>query len=350
MYLIWVLLLLTIYFEICIASPLGEAVDNTSLSWATGGDANCFDETTTSYYGGDAAQSGEIGHDQIAWVETTVTATEPAQIRFYWKVSSEEGYDFLRFYIDGNEQDGSISGEVDWQQKTYNIPLGTHTLRWTYTKDFVASVGSDCGWLDKVEIVLSKSIVDFDGDWKNDITIWRPGDGYWYIIGSKDGVIQTQWGLGALNDFPVPGDYDGDGKTDVAVWRPGDGYWYIIRSSDGGITQTQWGTGTLFPEPDIPVPGDSDGDGKTDIAVWRPLNGYWYIKRSSDQGVTQTQWGTGTLFAEPDIPVPGDYDGDGKTDIAIYRPFDGYWHILRSSDQGVKSISWGTPADEPISQ
>ena len=92
--------------------------------------------------------------------------------------------------------------------------------------------------------------------------------------------------------LPPTADFDGDGKTDLTVWRPGDGVWYIIRSSDGGVIQTQWGTGTLFPDPDVPVPGDYDGDGKTDIAVWRPGDGYWYILRSSDGGVTQTQWGT----------------------------------------------------------
>ena len=98
--------------------------------------------------------------------------------------------------------------------------------------------------------------------------------------------------------LPPTADFDGDGKTDLTVWRPGDGVWYIIRSSDGGVIQTQWGTGTLFPDPDVPVPGDYDGDGKTDIAVWRPGDGYWYILRSSDGGVTQTQWGT-----LDDIPI-----------------------------------------------
>ena len=186
---------------------------------------------------------------------------------------------------------------------------------------------------------------DYDGDGKTDIAVWRPGDGVWYIRRSSDQEVTTQaWGLGSLDDIPVPGDYDGDGKADVAVWRPGDGVWYIWRSSDQGVTTQAWGLGSLD---DIPVPGDYDGDGKTDIAVWRPGDGVWYIRRSSDQVVVTQAWGLGSLG---DIPMPGDYDGDGKTDIAVWRPGDGIWYIRRSSDQAVTTQAWGSGSmsDHPI--
>jgi hypothetical protein len=137
---------------------------------------------------------------------------------------------------------------------------------------------------------------DYDGDGKTDIAIWRPSDGFWYILNSSTGLsTELQWGTGLLNDVLVPGDYDGDGKTDFGIWRPGDGVWYIIRSSDGVVVETPWGTGLLN---DVPAPGDYDGDGKTDYAVWRPGDGTWYIVRSSDGGVIQTPWGIAG-----DIPV-----------------------------------------------
>jgi len=127
---------------------LGDAVDNTSLSWSTGGNANWFFQSSVYYYGGDAAQSGDIADSQSSYIQTTVTG--PGTLKFYWKVSSEANCDYLRFYIDTTEQD-KISGTVDWAQKSYSIPSGDHTFKWSYTKDSSIRSGSDCGWLDKVE-------------------------------------------------------------------------------------------------------------------------------------------------------------------------------------------------------
>ncbi|MBU1752825.1 PEGA domain-containing protein [bacterium] len=132
-----------------VQSLIGEAVDNTELIWTTGGAANWFRQTDSdySYYGGDAAQSGKIDHGKETYIQTTVTS--PGTLTFYWKVSSEGGCDYLRFYIDGLEQ-SKISNEVDWTQMSYFIPLGTHTLTWAYIKNDSYVNGKDCGWVDKV--------------------------------------------------------------------------------------------------------------------------------------------------------------------------------------------------------
>ena len=128
-------------------SDLSEALDTTSI-FTTGGKENWFAQTKTFYYDADAAQSGHISHSQDSWMQTVVEGSGVA--RFYWKVSSEANYDFLEFYIDGARQE-RIAGLTDWQQKTYDIPSGSHTLRWRYTKDESVNYGSDCGWVDKFE-------------------------------------------------------------------------------------------------------------------------------------------------------------------------------------------------------
>jgi len=56
-------------------------------------------------------------------VQTTYTASAGDKVSFFWKVSSEESGDYLRFKIDNVEQSGSISGEEDWQKRK----LGTVT-------------------------------------------------------------------------------------------------------------------------------------------------------------------------------------------------------------------------------
>ena len=97
------------------------------------------------YYDGDALQSDSNDTCLQAIVESDSSET----IKFHWKVSCQTNYDYLRFYIDGTLKD-SITGEVDWQQKSYGVSAGIHTLKWVYD-DGGGSTGDDCGWVDFVQ-------------------------------------------------------------------------------------------------------------------------------------------------------------------------------------------------------
>ena len=70
-------------------------------------------------------------------------------LSFWYKVSSESNYDFLRFYVDGVKQ-GEWSGSAGWAEASYPLTSGSHTLAWTYSKDSSWANGSDCAWLDHI--------------------------------------------------------------------------------------------------------------------------------------------------------------------------------------------------------
>ena len=97
---------------------------------------------------GGSARSGAISDEGSTSLRTTVQG--PGLLEFKCKVSSEENYDRILFFVDGVQQ-GEVSGEYDWQDFSARISgAGSHTVEVRYTKDGSVSNGSDCGWIDDV--------------------------------------------------------------------------------------------------------------------------------------------------------------------------------------------------------
>ena len=146
-----------------VSSNLEDVLDNPALTFTTSGDAPWFGEPDIYYYGGSAAQSGDINDNGQSVLQTTVDG--PADVTFDWKVSSEPNYDYLKFYIDDTLQD-SISGESgSWTEMQYTLGAGSHTLKWVYQKDRSDSDGMDAGWVDHVTVgSLSSSSATYRGN------------------------------------------------------------------------------------------------------------------------------------------------------------------------------------------
>jgi hypothetical protein len=129
---------------------VNSVVGTTGLVWQTEGDSLWFVQTNAGTQGLSAMRSSVISDDQASWIGTSVTGK--GSFSFWWRVSSEGGYDVLAFAVDGVEN-RAISGtkKAEWQVVEVQFTTaGAHELRWTYSKDDSVLEGQDCGWLDRV--------------------------------------------------------------------------------------------------------------------------------------------------------------------------------------------------------
>jgi hypothetical protein len=189
------------YAKITIVIPLGDAVDATNLTWTTSGSAPWFGETNVTHDGVDAARSGGIGALQETILQTTYGTNQAGSYSFWWKVSSEQDFDFLEFRINGVVQ-ASISGEVDWQQVSIPVTAGTNVLQWRYSKDVSYDAGQDAGWVDQFAFAPSGPTITVQPVSQ----VVNMGTNVTFTVAALGSNLRYQWWHNGtlLANYPVP--------------------------------------------------------------------------------------------------------------------------------------------------
>jgi len=140
---------------------LGPAGSFAESGFTTGGNLPWTLSAASGPSGAPIATSGAITHNQFSFMETTVEVAQESTVSMFINVSSESGFDFGLFQIDGVTV-GSWSGSHEWFETEYVLTPGTRTLRWEYTKDGSASAGADQMRVSDIRIDAADLCLDED--------------------------------------------------------------------------------------------------------------------------------------------------------------------------------------------
>jgi len=119
---------------------------DSGLVFTTDGDAQWTLDADSER--GEVARSGAVGDNQRSSIFTEFDGA--GTLSFWWKVSSESGYDKATLFVDGVAK-ATESGEQAWRK--WNVVVsgsGRHRAEWRYQKDGSVAYGGDCVWLDDV--------------------------------------------------------------------------------------------------------------------------------------------------------------------------------------------------------
>ncbi|HPE87192.1 MAG TPA: C25 family cysteine peptidase [Bacteroidales bacterium] len=188
-----------------------ETGDFSLHSWNMSGDAEWQVVGNAAKHGSYSAQSGTISNGQTSAMAITIDCSGFEKIKFYKKVSSEEGSDPLQLFIDGILK-AEWSGEIDWSYEQFSSGPGPHTFEWRYTKDANGSGGEDKAWIDFIYFPPTAALAANAG---NDTEICE-GNAY-TTTGFASNHTSVEWSTAgdgtfedvyALNTLYTPGNND----------------------------------------------------------------------------------------------------------------------------------------------
>ena len=128
-----------------------ETGDFTQYAWVNDPVYPWVIDNVNIYEGVHSSKSGAgLPDGEVSHLNINIDVTANGDISFFKFVSSEQGYDFLQFYIDGNKQ-GEWSGiDNAWSFVSFPVSVGNHDFEWEYDKDGAVADGQDCAWIDYI--------------------------------------------------------------------------------------------------------------------------------------------------------------------------------------------------------
>ncbi|MEZ5198785.1 MAG: C25 family cysteine peptidase [Bacteroidales bacterium] len=223
-----------------------ETGDFSKFSWEFDGDADWQITDGEVYEGTYSAKSGSIGDQSESEMMVEMNVMADDEISFYRKVSSEEGYDYLRFYID-NVQLGEWAGEQNWEMETFPVSEGNHTFKWAYEKDYSVSGGDDCAWVDYIV---------FPGASGSGNVLSVNVSASPMVLCAGQSTQLNAYAFGGTGNYtyswePITGLNDPSIANPVAT--PGESITYTVIVDDGNTTVSGEISLTVYPVPDSPT-------------------------------------------------------------------------------------------------
>jgi hypothetical protein len=207
--------------------PLGVAVDNTNLTWTTGGEQPWMWQNTTTHDGVDAASSANLPSSTGNWIATTVEG--PAALEFWWRPQGLSSIsDVLAFHLDGVLL-GSIAGNTAWQSRSFWIPEGTHEARWVFSRSPFS--GNYAAFLDEVRWAdpIPPSVVTAP----TSRTVTEGANTTFDVAGAGTEPFTYQWQFSGLD---LAGQTNASATlTNVSATQAGD-YRVIVGNTTGSVT------------------------------------------------------------------------------------------------------------------
>jgi formylglycine-generating enzyme required for sulfatase activity len=215
------------------------------------------------------------------------TSQTAGVVKWSWKVSTQEEFDWLLCEVDGQEAAGISTKNGIWQTQVVNVPAGAN-IRWVYRKDGSGSIGEDAGYLADVEFRSFAANQSFS-QWAQTHGIYDPQQrmpksgmqamfgwlGGFGVDGENTDDHHAAWILSGRLTYRYPISKTADGtqqilfSSDMSAWTPRrvsqrilseDGNRMVVEAtapsgtkgffkvSGGGDTSMVWVQGGLLPQ------------------------------------------------------------------------------------------------------